>query len=59
MELSVVAASQRPEALLLDGFTVFRVPGKSVGDDVTVPFPENFRSTLDANVEIRGSSQSS
>ncbi|MFN2531582.1 MAG: translocation/assembly module TamB domain-containing protein, partial [Pyrinomonadaceae bacterium] len=24
------------------------------GDDVTVPFPENFRSTLDADVEIKG-----
>jgi translocation and assembly module TamB len=42
---------------LLDGFTVsaFRISLR--GDDVTVPFPEDFRSTLDANVEIRGSSR--
>jgi len=27
------------------------------GDDVTVPFPQNFRSTLDADIEIKGSSR--
>ena len=42
---------------LLDGFTVSAFRVNLVGDDVTVPFPENFRSTLDANVEIRGSSR--
>lgn len=42
---------------LLDGFNVsaFRVGLR--GDDVTVPFPPDFRSTLDADVEIRGSSR--
>lgn len=42
---------------LLDGFTVSAFRVNLQGDDVTVPFPENFRSTLDANVEIRGSSR--
>ena len=42
---------------LLDGFTVSAFRVNLLGDDVTVPFPENFRSTLDANVEIRGSSR--
>lgn len=42
---------------LLDGFTVSAFRVNLIGDDVTVPFPENFRSTLDANVEIRGSSR--
>ena len=42
---------------LLKGFTVsaFRVSLR--GEAVTVPFPENFRSTLDADVEVRGSSR--
>jgi translocation and assembly module TamB len=42
---------------LLDGFTVsaFRVNVR--GTNLTVPFPEDFRSTLDADVEIRGSSR--
>jgi len=42
---------------LLEGFTVsaFRVALR--GDDVTVPFPPDFRSTLDADIEIRGSSR--
>ncbi|HEX6284839.1 MAG TPA: translocation/assembly module TamB domain-containing protein [Pyrinomonadaceae bacterium] len=42
---------------LLDGFTVsaFRVNVR--GTNMTVPFPEDFRSTLDADVEIRGSSR--
>lgn len=42
---------------LLDGFTVSAFRINLLGDDVTVPFPENFRSTLDADVEIRGSSR--
>ena len=42
---------------LLEGFRVsaFRVNVR--GSNVTVPFPEDFRSTLDADVEIRGSSR--
>jgi len=42
---------------LLEGFRVsaFRVNVR--GNNVTVPFPEDFRSTLDADVEIRGSSR--
>ncbi len=40
---------------LLDGFTVSRFRINLRADDVTVPFPEDFRSTLDADVEIRGS----
>ena len=42
---------------LLEGFTVSAFRVSLHGDDVTVPFPENFRSTLDADVEIRGSSR--
>ena len=42
---------------LLEGFTVSAFRISVHGDDVTVPFPENFRSTLDADVEIRGSSR--
>ncbi len=42
---------------LLDGFTVSAFRVNLRGDEVTVPFPENFRSTLDADVEIRGSSR--
>ena len=42
---------------LLDGFTVSAFRVNLLGDDVTVPFPEDFRSTLDADVEIRGSSR--
>ena len=41
---------------LLDGFTVSAFRVNLRGDDVTVPFPPDFRSTLDADVEIRGSS---
>jgi translocation and assembly module TamB len=40
---------------LLEGFTVSAFRVNIQADDVTVPFPEDFRSTLDANVEIRGS----
>lgn len=42
---------------LLDGFTVSAFRINLIGDDVTVPFPPDFRSTLDADVEIRGSSR--
>ncbi|HEX6731419.1 MAG TPA: translocation/assembly module TamB domain-containing protein [Pyrinomonadaceae bacterium] len=40
---------------LLEGFTLARFVVNLHGDDVTVPFPPDFRSTLDADVEIRGS----
>ncbi len=40
---------------LLDGFTLARFLVNLRGDDVTVPFPPDFRSTLDADLEIRGS----
>jgi translocation and assembly module TamB len=43
--------------VLLDGFTVSAFRINVHGDDVTVPFPPDFRSTLDADVEIRGSSR--
>lgn len=43
--------------VLLDGFTVSAFRVNIQGDDVTVPFPPDFRSTLDADVEIRGSSR--
>jgi translocation and assembly module TamB len=42
---------------LLEGFTVSRFLINLHGNNVTVPFPENFRSTLDADVELRGSSR--
>lgn len=42
---------------LLDGFTVSAFRVNLHGDGVTVPFPPDFRSTLDADVEIRGSSR--
>ena len=42
---------------LLEGFTVSAFRVNVHGDDVTVPFPENFRSTLDADIVIRGSSR--
>ncbi|HEU4511059.1 MAG TPA: translocation/assembly module TamB domain-containing protein, partial [Pyrinomonadaceae bacterium] len=40
---------------LVEGFTVSAFRVNIVADNVTVPFPEDFRSTLDADVEIRGS----
>jgi translocation and assembly module TamB len=40
---------------LLEGFTVARFLLNLHGQNVTVPFPEDFRSTLDADIEIRGS----
>jgi translocation and assembly module TamB len=42
---------------LLNGFTLAGFRVNLHGDDVTVPFPENFRSTLDADIEIKGSSR--
>lgn len=42
---------------LVEGFTVSAFRINLHGDDVTVPFPPDFRSTLDADVEIRGSSR--
>jgi len=42
---------------LLEGFTVSRFLINLQADDITVPFPQDFRSTLDAQVEIRGSSR--
>jgi translocation and assembly module TamB len=40
---------------LLEGFRVSAFRVNVHGSNVTVPFPEDFRSTLDADVEIRGS----
>ena len=42
---------------LLEGFAVSAFRISLHGESVTVPFPEDFRSTLDADVEIRGSSR--
>ncbi len=42
---------------LLEGFTVSRFLFNIHGDDVTVPFPENFRTTADLDLEIRGSAR--
>ena len=42
---------------LLEGFRVSAFRVNLHGSNVTVPFPEDFRSTLDADVEIRGSSR--
>ena len=40
---------------LLAGFTPSRFRFSIRGDDVTVPFPEGFKSTADANLEVSGS----
>jgi len=40
---------------LLDGLALTRFQLNLHGDDVTVPYPEGFRSTADADLEIRGS----
>jgi translocation and assembly module TamB len=48
---------QATGGVLLDGFTVSRFLVNLHADDVTVPFPEGFRSTADADVEVRGSSR--
>jgi translocation and assembly module TamB len=42
---------------LLEGFTLARFLFKIHGDDVTVPFPENFRTTADLDLEIKGSAR--
>lgn len=42
---------------LLEGFTVSRFLFNVHGDDVTVPIPENFRTTADIDLEIRGSAR--
>ena len=42
---------------LLEGFTVSAFRVDLHGTNMTVPFPPDFRSTLDAEVEIRGSSR--
>jgi translocation and assembly module TamB len=42
---------------LLDGFTVSGFRFNLQADEITVPFPQDFRSTLDADVEIKGSSR--
>ena len=42
---------------LLEGFQVSAFRVSIHGTNMTVPFPEDFRSTLDADVEIRGSSR--
>jgi translocation and assembly module TamB len=42
---------------LLEGFTLARFLFNIHGDDVTVPFPENFRTTADLDLEIRGSAR--
>ncbi|MDQ2974738.1 MAG: translocation/assembly module TamB domain-containing protein [Acidobacteriota bacterium] len=40
---------------LLEGFTLSRFLLNIHGDAVTVPFPENFRTTADLDLEIKGS----
>ena len=42
---------------LLEGFTLARFLVNIHGDDVTVPFPENFRTTADLDLEIKGSAR--
>jgi translocation and assembly module TamB len=42
---------------LLEGFTISAFRVAVHGTNMTVPFPPDFRSTLDADVEIRGSSR--
>ncbi|MEP6719703.1 MAG: translocation/assembly module TamB domain-containing protein [bacterium] len=42
---------------LLAGLTVSRFLFNIHGDEVTVPFPENFRTTADLDLEIRGSAR--
>ena len=42
---------------LLEGFTVARFLFNVRGDNVTVPFPENFRTTADLDLEIRGTAR--
>jgi translocation and assembly module TamB len=42
---------------LLDGFTVARFLINLRGENVTAPFPDNFNSTFDADIEIKGTSR--
>lgn len=42
---------------LLDGLEVTRFTLNIHGDNVTAPFPQDFTSTLDADIEIRGDSR--
>src|SRR5882724_917568 len=42
---------------LLEGFTVARFLINLHGDNVTAPFPENFHSTFDADIEIKGTAR--
>ncbi len=42
---------------LLEGLTVSRFLFNIHGDEVTVPFPTNFRTTADLDIEIRGSAR--
>ncbi|HEV2884797.1 MAG TPA: translocation/assembly module TamB domain-containing protein, partial [Pyrinomonadaceae bacterium] len=42
---------------LLEGFALSRFLFNIHGDDVTVPFPENFRTTADIDLEIKGSAR--
>jgi translocation and assembly module TamB len=42
---------------LLDGISLRSFLVRVHGDDMTVPYPENFRSTVDADLEIKGSSR--
>jgi translocation and assembly module TamB len=41
----------------LEGFTLAEFLINVRGENVTVPFPENFRSTIDMDLEIKGSSR--
>ncbi|MGI9168413.1 MAG: translocation/assembly module TamB domain-containing protein [Pyrinomonadaceae bacterium] len=41
----------------LDGFTLAEFLINVHGENVTVPFPENFRSNVDTDLEIKGSSR--
>jgi translocation and assembly module TamB len=42
---------------LLDGFTVSRFLVNVRGENVTAPFPQDFNSTFDADIEIKGSAR--
>nr|MDQ2936948.1 translocation/assembly module TamB [Acidobacteriota bacterium] len=42
---------------LLEGFTLSRFLFNIHGEDVTVPFPENFRTTANLDLEIKGSAR--
>ncbi|MGI8836601.1 MAG: translocation/assembly module TamB domain-containing protein [Pyrinomonadaceae bacterium] len=42
---------------LLEGLTVSRFLFNIHGDEVSVPFPQNFRTTADLDLEIRGSAR--